>query len=48
LLQPDVRARLLTMGSDIKPMSTAQFAGFVKTELAKYKEVVKLSGASVN
>jgi tripartite-type tricarboxylate transporter receptor subunit TctC len=48
LLQPDVRARLLTMGSDIKPMTSAQFADFVKTELAKYKEVVKLSGASVN
>jgi tripartite-type tricarboxylate transporter receptor subunit TctC len=45
---PDVRARLLTMGSEIKPMPPAQFAEFVKNEKEKYKEIVKFSGASLN
>jgi tripartite-type tricarboxylate transporter receptor subunit TctC len=45
---PDVRARLLTMGSEAEPMTTAAFSDFVKTELAKYKEIVKLSGAQAN
>jgi tripartite-type tricarboxylate transporter receptor subunit TctC len=48
LMQPDVRKTLLTMGSDIKPMPPKEFAAFVKNEEAKYKEIVKLSGASVN
>jgi tripartite-type tricarboxylate transporter receptor subunit TctC len=48
LMQPDVRQRLLTMGSEIKPMSGAEFAAFVKQEKDKYKEIVKLSGASLN
>jgi tripartite-type tricarboxylate transporter receptor subunit TctC len=48
LMLPDVRARLLTMGSDIKPMTPAQFAAFVANEKDKYKEIVKFSGASLN
>lgn len=48
LMQPDVRQRLLTMGSEIKPMSESEFAAFVKQEKDKYKEIVKLSGASLN
>ncbi|ANN80721.1 ABC transporter substrate-binding protein [Bordetella flabilis] len=48
LMQPDVRQRLLTMGSDAKPMTSAQFADFVRAEKEKYKEIVKVSGASLN
>ncbi|WP_086058723.1 Bug family tripartite tricarboxylate transporter substrate binding protein [Bordetella genomosp. 9] len=48
LMQPDVRQRLLLMGSDAKPMSSAQFADFVRSEKDKYKEIVKVSGASLN
>ncbi|MDQ2137917.1 tripartite tricarboxylate transporter substrate binding protein [Alcaligenaceae bacterium B3P038] len=48
LSQDDVRQRLLTMGSEPQPTSSAAFADFVKSEMAKYKEVVKLSGASLN
>ncbi|ARP83782.1 ABC transporter substrate-binding protein [Bordetella genomosp. 8] len=48
LMQPDVRQRLLTMGSEIKPMSSAQFASFVRSEKDKYKEIVQVSGASTN
>jgi len=48
LMQPDVRQRLLTMGSEIKPMSEKEFAAFVVSEKDKYKEIVKLSGAKLN
>ena len=48
MAQPDVRQRLLTMGSDAQAMSPAEFAKFVESELAKYKEVVAISGASLN
>ncbi|OZI62561.1 Bug family tripartite tricarboxylate transporter substrate binding protein [Bordetella genomosp. 11] len=48
LMQPDVRQRLLTMGSEIKPMSPTQFADFVRNEKSKYKEIVQVSGASTN
>ncbi|ANN73933.1 Bug family tripartite tricarboxylate transporter substrate binding protein [Bordetella bronchialis] len=48
LMQPDVRQRLLTMGSEIKPMSPQQFADFVRNEKSKYKEIVQVSGASTN
>ncbi|HTJ99058.1 MAG TPA: tripartite tricarboxylate transporter substrate binding protein [Bordetella sp.] len=48
LMQPDVRQRLLTMGSEIKPMTPKQFADFVQVEKDKYKEIVQVSGASTN
>ncbi len=41
-----VKKQLLTMGSDTKPSSSAEFADKVKTEMEKYREVVKLSGAT--
>ncbi|MCD0502850.1 Bug family tripartite tricarboxylate transporter substrate binding protein [Bordetella petrii] len=46
--QPDVRQRLLAMGSEAQPMSAEAFAKFVKNEKDKYQEIVKLSGASLN
>jgi len=45
---PDVRERLLAMGSEAKPMSAQAFADFVKVEKDKYQEIVKLSGARLN
>lgn len=48
LNQPDVRERLLTMGSEATPMSPQAFADFVKSEKDKYQEIVKLSGATLN
>ncbi len=48
LRQPDVRQRLLAMGSEAEPMTPEAFAAFVKNEKNKYQEVVKLSGASLN
>ncbi|MBV7484432.1 tripartite tricarboxylate transporter substrate binding protein [Bordetella sp. BOR01] len=45
---PDVRQRLLAMGSEAEPMSAEAFAEFVKNEKDKYQEIVKLSGASLN
>lgn len=46
--QPDVKQRLLTMGSEAPPMTPEAFAEFVKNEKAKYQEIVKISGASLN
>ncbi|MNV53971.1 Tripartite tricarboxylate transporter family receptor [compost metagenome] len=46
--QPDVKQRLLTMGSETGPMTPEAFAEFVKAEKAKYQEIVKISGASLN
>ncbi|MBO1113877.1 Bug family tripartite tricarboxylate transporter substrate binding protein [Bordetella petrii] len=48
LRQPDVRQRLLAMGSEAEPMTPEAFAAFVKNEKDKYQEIVKLSGASLN
>jgi len=48
LRQPDIKARLLAMGSDAQPMTAKDFAEFVKNENRKYQEIVKISGASLN
>jgi len=48
LRQPEVRKVLLDMGSEIQPMSAAEFTEFVKREKDKYQEIVKVSGANVN
>lgn len=41
----EVREALQTMGSDARPISSAQFAEMVAKELEKYKELVEVSGA---
>lgn len=48
LVDPEISKRLVEMGSNAKPLSSAQFAEMVKQELDKYKDLVKLSGAQVN
>jgi len=48
MAQPDVRERLRMMGSEAKAMTPSDFAAFVASEMAKYRDVVKLSGATLN
>jgi tripartite-type tricarboxylate transporter receptor subunit TctC len=36
------------MGAEPAPTSPAEFAAFIKAELAKYERVVKFSGARVD
>jgi tripartite-type tricarboxylate transporter receptor subunit TctC len=45
---PEAKSRLATLLAEPSPMTPEQFAAFVQAELGKYKEVVKLSGATVN
>lgn len=47
LEDPEVRQSLLIMGSDAKPTTPEAFAELVKHDLAKYKDIVKVSGAKV-
>jgi tripartite-type tricarboxylate transporter receptor subunit TctC len=44
----DMRDRLARMGAEPAPMTSAQFAELVRSELAKYEKVVKFSGARVD
>nr|WP_243650734.1 tripartite tricarboxylate transporter substrate binding protein [Paracandidimonas soli] len=44
---PAVSKALLAMGSDIEPNTPAEFAEMVQRELAKYKEIVEVSGAKL-
>ncbi|HWK71230.1 MAG TPA: tripartite tricarboxylate transporter substrate binding protein [Burkholderiaceae bacterium] len=47
LQDPAVRKNLLTMGSDAKPTTSEEFGELVKHDLAKYKEIVEVSGAKL-
>jgi tripartite-type tricarboxylate transporter receptor subunit TctC len=44
----ELKARMATLMADPSPNTPAQFAAFVRAELAKYEGVVKASGASVD
>ena len=48
LALPETRARMATLMAEPAPTTPAQFADFVKAELAKYGPVVKASGAKVD
>ena len=48
LALPETRARMATLMAEPSPTTPAQFADFVKAELAKYGPVVKASGAKVD
>jgi tripartite-type tricarboxylate transporter receptor subunit TctC len=48
LATSEMRERLARMGADPAPMTPAEFATFVRTELARYEKVVKFSGAQVD
>jgi tripartite-type tricarboxylate transporter receptor subunit TctC len=45
---PEMRERLIAQGAEAAPDSPADFARFVASELAKYRRIVKASGAKVD
>jgi tripartite-type tricarboxylate transporter receptor subunit TctC len=48
LRTPEMRDRLARMGAEPAPTSPAEFAALITSELAKYQQVVKFSGARVD
>jgi tripartite-type tricarboxylate transporter receptor subunit TctC len=48
LRSPEVKAKFAPMLAEPAPMTPDEFAAFVKAELAKYRDVVKASGARVD
>jgi tripartite-type tricarboxylate transporter receptor subunit TctC len=44
LRRPDVRERLTTLGLDPQTMSPAEFAGYVKSEIAKWAKIIEATG----
>jgi tripartite-type tricarboxylate transporter receptor subunit TctC len=48
LATSEMRERLARMGADPAPMAPAEFASFVRTELARYEKIVKYSRAKVD
>jgi len=44
LAQPDLQARLVTMGLQARPQAAAQFSSFIKKEVDKWAGVIKESG----
>jgi tripartite-type tricarboxylate transporter receptor subunit TctC len=48
LATPDVGKRLASLGADPAPLSSEDFGGFVRDEIAKWAKVVKESGAKVD
>jgi tripartite-type tricarboxylate transporter receptor subunit TctC len=48
LRQPDVRERLAALGFDAHASSRAEFAEYVKSEIAKWAKVIKTTGITLN
>ncbi len=48
LTMPDVRARLSAQGADPVGSTPEEFAALIRSEIAKWAQVVKLSGAKVD
>jgi len=48
LVTSEMRERLARMGAEPAPTAPAEFAAFMRAELAKYEKVVKFSGAKVD
>jgi tripartite-type tricarboxylate transporter receptor subunit TctC len=47
LADPETKQKLLDAGADVVPLSTEQFAAFVKTESEKYERIIRLTGVKV-
>ena len=48
LASDDMKKRLARLGGESAPCKPEEFAALIKTELAKYAEIVKASGARVD
>ncbi|MDB5413451.1 MAG: putative exported protein [Rubritepida sp.] len=48
MARPEVRARLVALGAEPAPMTPAEFGGFVREEIPRWAELVRLSGAQVD
>lgn len=48
LATPEMKRQLDKLGADPAPLSPAEFAAFVRSEVAKWAKVVKASGATVD
>src|SRR5438309_7885536 len=48
LRQPEVRERLSTIGLDPQPLSQSEFAEYVKNEVVKWGEIIKITGIAPN
>jgi tripartite-type tricarboxylate transporter receptor subunit TctC len=48
LRQPDVRERLTNIGLDPQTMTQPEFLDYMKTEVAKWAQVIKATGITPN
>ena len=48
LQSPELKSRMATLMAEPSPTTPEQFAEFVRTELAKYEQVVKATGAKAD
>jgi tripartite-type tricarboxylate transporter receptor subunit TctC len=48
LRQPDVRERLTNIGLDPQTMTQPEFAQYMKSEVAKWAQVIKATGITPN
>jgi tripartite-type tricarboxylate transporter receptor subunit TctC len=48
LRMPDVKEKIAGLGADIVGSSSAEFGDYLKTEIAKWSGVIKVSGATVD
>ena len=46
--RPEMKARMAAMMAEPSPTTPQQFTSFVASEMKKYREVVKLSGATID
>lgn len=46
LADPETRKRLQDLGAEVTPMSLDAFAGFVRTQSARYRDLVKATGVT--
>jgi tripartite-type tricarboxylate transporter receptor subunit TctC len=47
LNQPEVRKRLAAEGADAAPTTPEQFSAFIKTEIVKWANLVKVTGVKL-
>ena len=45
---PDVRTRMADMGAEPVGSTAAQFGEFIRSEIAKYRKIVKETGITIN